>query len=95
MTKKSWFGYLLGLSFSGFVMYSIIVIEANITVEVRNDWLQSYLIGFITSQVISPLLKALVDCLCVISLAKIDYDFSSANFVKKILGNDFMHWYNI
>ena len=57
--------------------------------------MQSYLIGFVTSQVVAPLLKALVDCLMVVSLAKIDFDSSSANIMKKILGGDFINTFNI
>jgi hypothetical protein len=95
ITLKNWIAIISGLGFSGFLMYSIIVIEANITEEVRYDWLTSYSIGFITSQVITPLLKALVSCFMVISLIKVDFDSCSAKFMKKVLGNDFVNWYNL
>ena len=76
-------------------MYSIIIIEANISISQRTEWMKSYFIGFITSQVVTPLLKALLDCLMVVSLTNIDFDSKSARFMKKILGDDFVNWYNI
>ena len=61
-------------------MYAVIVIEARISHEERMNWIGSYLIGFVTSQIVSPLLKALIDCLSIILICKIDFGETFENF---------------
>ena len=47
ITFKNALGITIGLLFSGFIMYSVIIIESRITDKERKDWIASYAIGFI------------------------------------------------
>ena len=74
-------------------MYSMITIEVRISDEARKDWINTYLMGLLTSKLISPLIKACIDCILIVSITKVDFDSKLNFFIKLILGKELADWY--
>ena len=86
-------GIVIGLIFSCFIMYSMIMIEVRITDQTRSNWLETYTWRFFTSQIISPLIKALIDCILVVIITKSDPDSKLSSFFKAVMGKEIANWY--
>ena len=74
-------------------MYSMITIEVRISDETRSEWVNTYFMGLLTSKLISPLIKAFIDCILMVSLTKVDFDSRLNSFIKLILGKELVSWY--
>ena len=93
ISTKNALGIATGLIAICFIMYAMIVIEVRISDKTRINWLETYSMGFVTSQVVSPLIKALVDCILVIYIAKSNLDSKLENFIKLVVGEEIISWY--
>ena len=93
ITKKNALCITIWLIFSRFIMYSMIAMEVRISDKTRSDWVNIYFMGLLPSKLISSLIKALIDCILIVSITKVDFDSKLNSFIKLILGEELVSWY--